>query len=130
MKNGEFLMQKRSMSKRVYPGKWSITGGAVDLGERPIDGMLRECKEEIGIDLNLDNVEFMMSIKRRNVFIDVYLSRENLNINEMRLQVEEVDKVEWLTRERIQELIKNDETAASITKYFKLLCNLIDEEDT
>lgn len=124
---GEFLMQKRSMNKRIYPGKWSVTGGAVDAGESSIDGMYRECKEEIGIDLNPDKVELMMTIKRRHVFVDIYLDRENFDVEDLKLQKEEVDKVEWLSRENVQELINKGETANSITKYFNLLCDLIDE---
>ncbi|MBR2289150.1 MAG: NUDIX domain-containing protein [Clostridia bacterium] len=125
---GEFLMQKRSMQKKIHPGKWSVTGGAVDPGERPIDCIYRESKEEIGIDLDLDKVELMLSIKRKSAFIDIYLDREDLNANDLKLQKEEVDKVEWLNRAQIKELIDNGETANSIVKYFGLLCDLIDEE--
>lgn len=127
---GEFLMQKRSMTKRVFPGKWSVTGGAVDLGETPAQGMYRECKEEIGVDLNPDKVELMMSVKRRYAFIDVYLDRENFDLSDFKLQEEEVEKVEWLNRSQIADLIEKEETAISIMKYFPLLCDLIDEENT
>lgn len=125
---GEFLMQKRSMTKRVFPGKWSVTGGAVDLGERPVDGMYRECKEEIGVNLDPDKVELMLSVKRKHAFIDIYLDRENFNISDFKLQEEEVEKVEWLNREQIKKLIDNGETATSIVKYFPLLCDLIDDQ--
>jgi len=121
-------MQKRSMNKKIYPGMWSVTGGAVDLGERSIDGMYRECKEELGVDLNLECVELVLSIKRKNVFIDIYLDRESFDINEFKLQEEEVDKVKWYSRDEVKKLIQNGETASSIKKYFDLLCNLIDEE--
>ena len=127
---GEFLMQKRSMQKRVYPGKWSVTGGAVDAGESTIDGMYRECKEELGIDLNPDKVELMLTVKRRNVFIDIFLDRENFDLSDLKLQAEEVDKAEWLSRNQVSELIQNGDTATSIIKYFPLLCDLIDEENT
>lgn len=121
-------MQKRSMQKRINPGKWSVTGGAVDLGEKSIDGLYRECKEEIGVDLNPDKVELMMTVKRPYVFIDVYLDRENYDAKNLELQKEEVDKVEWMSRNQIQDLIKTEDISNSIKMYFELLCNLIDEE--
>ena len=34
---GEFLIQKRSKTKRVFPGVWSITGGGVDTGEKTVE---------------------------------------------------------------------------------------------
>jgi 8-oxo-dGTP pyrophosphatase MutT (NUDIX family) len=30
-------------------GRWQLPGGAVDPGERPVDAMRRECREEAGI---------------------------------------------------------------------------------
>ena len=122
-------MQKRSMQKRVFPGKWSVTGGAVDPGEQPLDAMYRECKEELGVDLNPEQVELMMSIKRRHVFVDVYLDRENFNLNDLKLQEEEVSGVKWTTRQEIVQMMDDGYASTSIIKYFDLLCNLIDEEN-
>ncbi|HEX7167511.1 MAG TPA: NUDIX domain-containing protein, partial [Acidimicrobiales bacterium] len=33
-------------------GTWAIPGGALDHGEEPIDGALREFGEEVGVDLS------------------------------------------------------------------------------
>ena len=44
------LLQKRSMQKRVAPGRWDTSvGGHVDFGESPKTAMYREMKEELGI---------------------------------------------------------------------------------
>jgi isopentenyldiphosphate isomerase len=44
------LLQKRSMNKRVAPGKWDTSvGGHVDCGETIETAMLREMAEELGI---------------------------------------------------------------------------------
>ena len=125
---GQFLMQKRSMRKKVYPGRWSVTGGAVDLGESTVDAVYRECKEELGIDVNPDKVELMMSVKRKNVFVDIFLDKENWNINDLKLQEEEVDDVKWFERKELKTIIEGRETSDSITKYFDFLCDLIDEK--
>lgn len=125
---GQFLMQKRSMRKKVYPGRWSVTGGAVDLGESTVDAVYRECKEELGIDVNPDKVELMMSVKRKNVFVDIFLDKENWNINDLKLQEEEVDDVKWFERKELKTIIEGRETSDSIIKYFDFLCDLIDEK--
>ena len=129
MINGEFLMQKRSMNKKVHPGKWSVTGGAVDFGEKPIDAVYRECKEELGIDIDPNKLEYMMSIKRSNVFIDIYLDKENWNINDFKLQKEEVDFVKWIDRKEVKSVIESNKSPLSIVQYFDLLCNLIDDKE-
>jgi isopentenyldiphosphate isomerase len=47
---GELLLQKRSMSKDVAPGKWDTSvGGHLNPGEDPLSAARREMKEELGI---------------------------------------------------------------------------------
>lgn len=42
-----FLLQQRSPTES-HPGTWGLWGGKAHQGERPIDTLLRECKEELG----------------------------------------------------------------------------------
>ena len=43
-------MQKRSLLKESYPGCWDISSaGHLDAGEEPLQGAVRELKEELGI---------------------------------------------------------------------------------
>lgn len=47
---GDLFLQKRSSTKDIQPNKWdSSVAGHIDLGETPIDAMLREAKEELSI---------------------------------------------------------------------------------
>jgi isopentenyldiphosphate isomerase len=49
---GDLLLQKRSMSKDVAPGKWDTSvGGHLNPGEDPLSAARREMKEELGISL-------------------------------------------------------------------------------
>lgn len=48
---GELYLQKRSMRKDIQPGKWdTAVGGHVDFGESIFEALLREAREELGID--------------------------------------------------------------------------------
>ena len=51
---GKFLMQKRVPEKG---GDWGVTGGHPKSGETPIQGMVTEIKEEIGVDVNPEELE-------------------------------------------------------------------------
>lgn len=47
---GELLLQKRSLSKKIQPGKWdTAVGGHVDWGEDVHSALEREACEEIGL---------------------------------------------------------------------------------
>ena len=41
---GEFLIQKRSASKKHYPNMWSVTSGCVNFDESFVDACKRELK--------------------------------------------------------------------------------------
>ncbi len=50
--NGQLWLQKRSVSKKIQPGKWDTSvGGHVSSGEKIEQALLREVKEEMGIDV-------------------------------------------------------------------------------
>ena len=48
---GKLLIVKRGVEPAK--GKWSIPGGAVELGERIRDALIREVKEECGLDVEI-----------------------------------------------------------------------------
>ena len=49
-RQGRIFLQKRSMQKRIQPGRWDASvGGHVDPGETPKQAAVREMDEELGI---------------------------------------------------------------------------------
>ena len=50
---GEFLIQKTSKEKG---GIYSSTGGHVDHNEEPIDSIVREVKEELGLEISKNDI--------------------------------------------------------------------------
>lgn len=60
VKNKEFLLFKRSMDG-THPGLFGLCGGTVERGETPVEALIREVKEEIGMDIFNSNL-----IKRYN----------------------------------------------------------------
>ena len=51
-RDGRFIIQRRSMEKKYFPGIWDITCGAADSGEDSYTAAVREVKEELGIDVS------------------------------------------------------------------------------
>ncbi len=49
---GELYLQQRPLWKDIQPGKWdTAVGGHVDFGEEVADALVREVREELGIEV-------------------------------------------------------------------------------
>ncbi|MBQ8972733.1 MAG: NUDIX domain-containing protein [Clostridia bacterium] len=53
LNDGRYVMQQRSFQSRYFPGRWDVTGGGVQAGETPMMGAVREAKEELGVDIDI-----------------------------------------------------------------------------
>ena len=105
---GKFLIQKRSERKN---GKYATTGGHPKSGESSIEGIITEVKEEIGLDINPNNLQLYFSgksEKERVFWDDYYIKMDISNIEKLKLQEDEVSSVEWFSREEICDLMKQD----------------------
>jgi 8-oxo-dGTP pyrophosphatase MutT (NUDIX family) len=49
---------------RAYPLKWVFPGGHLDKNESLLDCLLREIKEEVGIDINHQGSSFVIFLRR------------------------------------------------------------------
>ncbi|MCK5562757.1 NUDIX domain-containing protein, partial [Candidatus Bathyarchaeota archaeon] len=54
IENGKLLLIKRGA--KPGQGRWSIPGGIVELGERVQDTIVREVKEECGLDIEVEGL--------------------------------------------------------------------------
>ena len=102
--DGKFLIQKRSREKN---GKYATTGGHPKSGESSKEGILTEVKEEIGLDLNANDLKLYFSGRsdeERVFWDDYYIKMEVNDIDKLKLQKEEVESVKWFSKEEILEL--------------------------
>lgn len=112
-KDGRFLIQKRSKNKKSLPGIWSVTCGAVSSGENSLEAGVREVGEEVGLDLDAGEFEFITRIKRRRSFIDVYFVKTDFSLENCVLQKEEVDEVRLCTAKELLAVISSSERVNS-----------------
>ena len=111
--NNEFLIQKTSKEKL---SKNSSTGGHIEIGETPIDCIIRETKEELGLDLIKEELTCYDSIIQDYKLIYPFYIKKDVDINDLKLQKEEVDYVRYISRKELEKLI--DEGNFSVTHSF------------
>lgn len=116
-KEGKILLQKRSPEKKLWPNKWDLTvGGHVRTGEFGRQALIRECKEELGLNIKDDEIKFLVSSISKynkngyinNHFDECYLIIKDVNINEITMQKSEVSEVAFFTQEDLSERIKDN----------------------
>lgn len=101
-----YLIQKRSKRKKSFGGMWYCSvGGSVISGEEPIDGLLRETKEELGIDLDRDKIYLKRIIRENNGIFYIYLIDMNVNLEDVKLQEEEVEDAKIASVDEIFRMI-------------------------
>lgn len=104
--NGLFLIQKRSDTKQTRPGQWDITAGAVDTGETSLDGALREAKEEVGLTLPRDQMQFLFRDHRRSCFHDVWYVKMPFSLEDCVMQESEVQDLRLITGVELEHLVQ------------------------
>lgn len=105
--DNKVLIQKRSPQKRLEPNVWAMTGGTVIYGEIPVETVVREANEELGIDIPKDQLKLVTKFKTGNVWIMAHILKKNYDISKMIFQQEEVSDAKWATLEEIDELFES-----------------------
>lgn len=118
---GEFLLQKRASNKKHNPNKWANTGGGIQYDETSIEAVVRECKEELGINIIEENLEYKMMIQREFDYVDIYVLYQDIDLNNLEIDYEEVSEVKYFSTSEIEQMIDNDELALSSRTYFGML---------
>ncbi|WBW49536.1 NUDIX domain-containing protein [Peptoniphilus equinus] len=102
-----FLLQQRAYTKRRFGGLWyASVGGAILAGETPLDGLIREGKEEIGVDLSCCPIRLKrIEHQGRSIFY-IYLIDCPLDLDALCLQEDEVNAVRIVNLQELRRLYR------------------------
>lgn len=108
---GELLLQKRSMSKKKYPGMWTDAAtGHVDYGETYEVAAVRELQEELGVATDLAFLgkfytEEVLDDKKSNTFHGVFRGKIPAS-TQLAVAAEEASETKWFTLSELRRAIK------------------------
>ncbi len=119
----DILMQKRAMNKDSFPGRYDTSSaGHIQAGDEPLESALRELGEELGIHAKPEQLhfadklyisyakEFHGKMFRDEEVAFVYIYKEPVDVNQLVLQKEEVECVEWFDLEATyQAILQHDQ---------------------
>ncbi len=119
---GAFLITKRAPNKR-HPNVWECTAGSAVAGDGSLAAAIREAKEETGLDLKPEDGKLICSLQRKHSFEDVWLFRQDFDLNGVVLQEFETVDAKYASKAEIREMIQNGtfaETADYIEELFRV----------
>ena len=124
---GHLLLQKRSMSKDVAPGRWDTSvGGHLNPGEDPISAARREMKEELGMSGGEPN--FLYTYTHTNSYeTELVYTYSCLYEGEISFNPVEIDEIKFWSLDEISEhmdkKILSDNFEHEIVNYIRFVEN-------
>ena len=117
----EMLIQQRQPFKEGWPNLWDLTvGGSAIAGDNSNSAAKRELFEELGYEMDFNNIRPHFTVNFDEGFDDYYLVDTDIDIKNLNLQYEEVQCVKWATKNEIFQMIDD----GSFIPYYKSLVEL------
>lgn len=113
----QVLLQRRSPNKKMWPNMLDMTaGGHVLSGEFGYQAVIRETKEELGIEFDKTDITFIGSAISCNIkgniinkhFNEYYIVNKDIDETKLKLQKDEVSEVMWIDKDEIIKKIRNN----------------------
>jgi len=108
IKDNKVLMQRR-FNTGYEDGKYSLPAGHVEKGETFNQAIIRESKEEVGIEINPEHLKIIHVMQRdsgtkeNNERIDVFLVAEKWGGEIKNMEPEKCDDLSWFKLDNIPE---------------------------
>jgi len=123
------LLSQRDFNKKNDSGKWTVAVvGTNDVGETYEKNIIKEAKEELGLDLDLKNLESdkpRISTGKHRYFGKLFFVKLDVEIFDLKIQKEEVEDVRCFSRGEIEKIFK--ENPDFFTPTFPKILQNVDE---
>lgn len=111
--DNKILLQKRC-NTGYMDGMYAIISGHLEKNESMLSGIIREVKEEIGVELSSDKVEFVCIIRRgdNDDYINSYFKCDNFAGDVKNMEIDKCTELKWFNINELPDnIIPNDKRA-------------------
>lgn len=118
---GKVLVVKRSDNESFLPGYWEMPGGKVEFSEHPADALVRECLEEVNLQVKVGRPYRTFSYisndgNRHTVEIDYLCTPFSKEVEISSAHTE----YRWISRDELSTLKFSEEMQKSIAEGFEI----------
>ena len=128
--NDEILLQTLN-SQVMFQNMMDISfSGHIQAGETSLEAAIREGKEELGIDLEIDKLQYLFSCKEyggvdgyfENEIDDVFIYRADILLEEYSFYDNEVKEVSYVSLEKFKRMVETHSTMLMTYKTHYIFC--------
>lgn len=138
--DNDILLQRRCQTKDSDPNMLDIScAGHLISGDKPLEGALRELKEELNLDVTIEDLKYITTLKRSpkhdngfidNEYDDLYLLRINKKIDELTFQKEEISEILFVPYQEFKKMVSDKrEDLVIYPDEYKILFEILDKEE-
>jgi len=101
--HNDTLLACRRAAHKSLPGKWEFPGGKVEVGESDRDALVREIREELGVDISIGALIEISFEERLNLKIEMHTYSAQL-VGEVPASSTDHDLLQWVAVSDLQKL--------------------------
>ena len=121
---GNFLMQKRVPEKG---GDYGVTGGHPKSGETPLEGIITEVREELGLDFSNEKfIEYDSGCDGNDCY-KMYFVSKDVDLKDVRIQEDELSEVKWFSMDELKHMVAIKELNENQISCFVKVCNFLEQ---
>ena len=128
----EILFQRRQSTK-LWPGYLALPAGHLDKGENAYEAAIREAKEELNIDISIENIIDTFVVNRRNKSIssyyDVYFEINSYIGNIIINEPDKCSELRWIKIEDLPKDVKKKKKIALLNNQKGIKFSTIDVDN-
>ena len=111
----EILISQRAPNKTLSL-QWECNGGSILAGETSLEGIIRELKEELGLEFSKKEAIFLKTVKSKKHpnFKDVWIFRKDIDIKDVKFLDEEAIAAKWVSIDKFIQMYNNDEIVKTV----------------
>lgn len=122
-KNNKILLLTRSETHPKYALQLDLPGGLVDKGEDFETTIKRECLEEIGLDINIEDLKLVKKFRFPNISRNLFLIHIDEDQPKIKLSWEH-SEYSWMSEEEIKAM----NTSSKFDPYFNMLIEYLNSK--
>lgn len=108
--DGDILLTQNAASKAKYPGKWAAAVAGTVEGDEDYDtNIVKEAKEEIGLDIPIEKLQlgpkFRFKNEKSNHFAQNFFYVFEGSVGDLVVDPGEVAQLQWFSREKLKDML-------------------------